>query len=325
MKKYSTISIVIPTYNEESVIEQCLNSIISKKYPGKIEIIIVDAGSSDNTVKLAKQYNIILLHNPQKHAEVGKMIGLKASTGDYFMILDCDMSLIGDNWFTHMLEPLEKDKSIIGSFTGFVSKKNDMPMDRYITLDPIQRDPLFSFLTPSIQSLIIKKNINYSVLQYTNSSMIPAGFCLYRMKEIRNNLLKNSKYMELDIIARFVKNNKSLFAYVKHIGIHHPFLGTFSQLIHKRERNLKTMYFNQPEDRDWTWIDWNSLEGKLKIVWWIIWVYSIIPSLIVGVKKCITFKTWVGLYELPFNIIMTTTVIKVFLLQKQGRNFLYNN
>jgi glycosyltransferase involved in cell wall biosynthesis len=323
MNKKITISIVIPTFNEEKTIETCLKSILSQNFKGKLEIFIVDAGSTDNTLIKAKKYPVNILQNPQKHAEIGKMIGFRHSKGDYFMILDCDMTLIGTHWFDNMLQPLVEQESIIGSFAKFVSLYKDKPLDRYITLDPIQRDPLFQYLTPSLQSLTISKTPEYHVLRYGDSSMIPAGFCLYRMKDIKQNIEHYSKYMELDIIARFVTNGKCDFAYVQKIGIHHPFLGTLSQLAKKRERNLNTMYFNQPEERNWTWVDWNTLFGKLKIVVWILWVYSLVPSIIIGIIKTIRYSTWVGLYELPFNLIMTSIVIKAFLQAKQGRSLLY--
>ncbi len=47
-----SISIVIACYNSERTIEQCLNSIRSQRYPqNKIEIIAVDGGSKDNTLR----------------------------------------------------------------------------------------------------------------------------------------------------------------------------------------------------------------------------------------------------------------------------------
>jgi glycosyltransferase involved in cell wall biosynthesis len=49
-------SVIIPTYNEEKYIENCLRSVRNQKINGKIEIIIVDSNSSDRTREIAKKY-----------------------------------------------------------------------------------------------------------------------------------------------------------------------------------------------------------------------------------------------------------------------------
>ena len=72
--KYPTISIVIPTYNEEINIERCLSSIIRQNYPSqKIELIVVDDDSTDNTINIAKKFGAKILHNGKKNIEIGKI------------------------------------------------------------------------------------------------------------------------------------------------------------------------------------------------------------------------------------------------------------
>lgn len=54
-QKLPTISIVIPTLNEAVYIEECLKSVFRQNYPlNKLEVFIVDGGSSDNTLSIAK-------------------------------------------------------------------------------------------------------------------------------------------------------------------------------------------------------------------------------------------------------------------------------
>jgi len=313
MKIYPSISIAIPTFNEEKNIQRCLDSIFNQQYPGKLEVFIIDGGSTDRTLVLAKNYPVIILSNPEKQAERGKKIALDKATGDYFMILDCDMDLVGFKWFEKMVEPMEADLSIVGSWTKFVSLETDVPLNRFITLDPIQRDPLFQFLTPSIESCVVKKNSQFWILRYKENCMLPAGFNLYRRKQLLKTVIKdNKKFMELDNIVILLNNRKNTYAYVQGIGIHHPFLTTFSNLIRKRKRNLETMYFNQPNKRYWTWIKWNNPFHIAKLGIWILYCYLFIPSIIAGMIKSIKYRTWVGCYELPFNILSTNAIMIAF-------------
>lgn len=86
------VSVVIPTYNEELVLRQNLTSIKSQTY-SNIEIIVVDDGSIDNTVNIARQYTNKVY--PRKHYErsVQRNFGVSKSLGKYLLIVDADMKL----------------------------------------------------------------------------------------------------------------------------------------------------------------------------------------------------------------------------------------
>jgi cellulose synthase/poly-beta-1,6-N-acetylglucosamine synthase-like glycosyltransferase len=55
----ANVSIIVAAYNSQDTIEECLNSILAQKYPAdSVEIIVMDGGSKDNTVKIAQQFPI---------------------------------------------------------------------------------------------------------------------------------------------------------------------------------------------------------------------------------------------------------------------------
>jgi glycosyltransferase involved in cell wall biosynthesis len=88
------ISVIIPIYNEEKYIAKCLDSIIKSDYDkDKMEVLLVDGGSSDKTVEIIKEYQkkypfFKLLHNQKKIVPVAMNIGIKNAKGEYIIRLD---------------------------------------------------------------------------------------------------------------------------------------------------------------------------------------------------------------------------------------------
>ena len=114
--KWPSVSVLIATLNSSSVLEECLESIVSQDYPKKsVEIIIADGGSTDSTLAIAKKYNATIVKNELKTAESGKMVALKASSGKYVALIDSDNVLPNNTWFKDMIGPLEHHKDVIGS------------------------------------------------------------------------------------------------------------------------------------------------------------------------------------------------------------------
>jgi glycosyltransferase involved in cell wall biosynthesis len=85
------ISVVIPTYNEEKGIEQCIDSLLSQNYPeDRYEILVVDGRSEDRTRGIVKKYaekydNIQFFDNPERNTAVGRNIGIKNSQGEFIL------------------------------------------------------------------------------------------------------------------------------------------------------------------------------------------------------------------------------------------------
>jgi glycosyltransferase involved in cell wall biosynthesis len=92
MSDVPKISIVTPTFNQGQYIQQTIDSILDQKYPN-LEYIIIDGGSTDNTVEIIKKYEKYLSFwisekdNGQSHA-INK--GLQKCTGDVFNWINSD-------------------------------------------------------------------------------------------------------------------------------------------------------------------------------------------------------------------------------------------
>lgn len=101
------ISVVIPVYNVENYLRECLDSIVSQTLRD-IEIICVNDGSTDSSLSILIEYakrdsRIKVLTQPNQGAGVARNTGLNIAKGDYLAILDSD-----DNYEQSMLEKLLK-------------------------------------------------------------------------------------------------------------------------------------------------------------------------------------------------------------------------
>ena len=131
-----SISIVIPTYNSEKFLPLCLQSINNQDYPkDKLEIIIIDGGSTDCTINIAREFKVTkILYNPLRTGEAGKALGVKAAKNEIIAFIDSDNILDGKDWLRRMVEPF-RDKEIVGTEPLYYSyRKTDRYIIRYCAL-----------------------------------------------------------------------------------------------------------------------------------------------------------------------------------------------
>ncbi len=86
------VSVIIPVFNEEQVIERNLDSLKKQTY-SKIETIVVDDSSTDNTVSLARKYTTRVFTRPHAERSIQRNYGASVSKGEYLLFLDADMEL----------------------------------------------------------------------------------------------------------------------------------------------------------------------------------------------------------------------------------------
>ena len=96
---YPTVTILIPAYNEEDVIEDTLQSVLSIDYPReKLEIIVVNDGSTDRTREILRKYEdrVRVLDKPNGGKADALNFGLRYAKGEFLAVLDSDMRVPPD-------------------------------------------------------------------------------------------------------------------------------------------------------------------------------------------------------------------------------------
>ena len=120
------ISVIIPVYNVENYLEECLNSVQTQTYTN-IEIILVNDGSTDNSKHICERYcqedsRFHLLNQKNKGQSVARNTGVAASSGEFIVFVDSD-DVIKANYLEELMKYMTADVDIVESkFT--VSKKD---------------------------------------------------------------------------------------------------------------------------------------------------------------------------------------------------------
>lgn len=319
------ISIAIPTFNEERYIISCLDSIYNQDYPkSKLQVIIIDNFSTDNTLLLAKRYPVEILMDKTKDAQYLKMLGLRKSRGDYFIFMDADSRLAHKNWFKIMLSPHFNDDELIGSFTDIIPDTRDSLISQYIASFSFYTSPLFLFFSKRVEDTVVDKKGDFYICKYNKRITPPTGSSLYKMRYLKiAEIEKSEKFMELDVLRILVLKGFCKFAYNPNTGIQHSHVDHLIEIFSKRIRNINRNYLKDMKERYFLWIDFSDKKSILKIIFWTIYTYTFIFPILIGIIK--TFKTgkkFFLYYEPLVTIIETTAVIYSILIHPSRMQFI---
>jgi len=106
------VSIIIPVKNDASLLKACLESISNLDYPkNKIEVIIADGMSTDDSAEVAKNYGARVVLNEKQTVSPGRNIAFKRSSGEIIAFTDADC-LVDKNWISNSLKYFEDEKIV---------------------------------------------------------------------------------------------------------------------------------------------------------------------------------------------------------------------
>lgn len=151
------VSIIIPAYNVQDYIEECLNSITNQTYKN-IEIIVVNDGSSDNTKQIIQHYaeldeRIILLNQENKGLSGARNSGIEVSKGEFITFVDSD-DFVDRNYVEFLISKmLENELDLVSC--NYITFGNDDESINGIT--PYKVDKIFNNFE-ALNDLIYSEN-----------------------------------------------------------------------------------------------------------------------------------------------------------------------
>ncbi|MGL5616050.1 MAG: glycosyltransferase [Sarcina sp.] len=122
------LSVIVPVYNVEKYIKECIESLLSQNIDN-MEIIIVDDGSKDDSITIVKEFNderLTVLHKENGGLSSARNFGLEAAKGEYVCFIDSDDFIKGKDSFKKLYEKAKRENLDIltGKFSWYYSEKN---------------------------------------------------------------------------------------------------------------------------------------------------------------------------------------------------------
>lgn len=118
------ISVIVPVYNGEAFLDQCLESIAAQDY-ARLEIIIVDDGSTDGTAAISDRWaerdsRVRVIHQPNGGHSAARNAGLDAMSGELMMMVDSD-DVLHPDFITVLLDLMRRHEAdiVVGGYVAF--------------------------------------------------------------------------------------------------------------------------------------------------------------------------------------------------------------
>lgn len=216
------ISIIIPVYNSEKYLFECVDSVRNQTYKN-LEIILIDDGSIDFSGSLCDQYammdqRIRVVHKTNGGVSDARNHGLKIARGDYIGFVDADDLIEHDMYETLLKLCLKGDSKLACTgydIIGDKSSKKEDHIDREIILSS---DDFFADITLGdhlitvtnavwnrlyhrdiIQGVEFPKGKNYGEeIVFNTKTIINAGKCIYTNKKLYHYRIRNGSITRSD-------------------------------------------------------------------------------------------------------------------------------
>lgn len=331
---YPKVSIVIATYNSEKTLPLTLLSVKKQNYPkDKIEVLVIDGGSEDNTLEIAKSYSCKIIPNPKREPISAKHIGFVKASGKYMVYLDSDEVIEDSTSLKRKIEVFKsnpKIKAVIPS--GYKKPEGYSPINYYINGfgDPfsffiynLSKDSSFFLKTLKSRYKNTHEDKNFAAFNFSKVTPLPiielvAMSSMTDLKYLKSHFPQINKDESLVPFYFYLLNTENnLIAIMKNDPIIHYSSDTVSKYLKKISSRVKNNIYQTGMGvggflgRD----KFQPSYFRLKRYLFIPYSFSIIFPLIDSLYLTITRQNMIFLLH-PFLCIFTSCLIIYYFILK---------
>lgn len=171
------ISIIIPNYNSEKYLKQCIDSVLLQTYKD-FELLLINDGSTDSSGQICNQYSekddrIRVFHKQNGGVSAARNLGLQNAKGEYICFIDSD-DYVSENYLSDFVDIVSQNENVDFVIQGFVILKDGSEFKRDLgdeVLEASNFDELFN----------IKKiqNFGYPFSKFYNKQIIVANEIMF--------------------------------------------------------------------------------------------------------------------------------------------------
>ena len=222
---------IVPNYNKGLYIAECLNCIYNQTYKN-FEVIVIDDGSTDDSLKEIKKFPVDkLLNTNRQRAGGARNAGLKEVSGDYIIFLDSDDYLASSDVLKKLATKITNEDVIFLDFTKkrltgeFVyMTENDDPLDSRIATTEYLGCPTKCFKREILKDLFFPECKRYEDICFTLEALCRAktytnfkeSFFVYRIVPNSNVTSPISEDTMIDLLEEYLKLYRLSIKYPNH-------------------------------------------------------------------------------------------------------------
>lgn len=202
MEENQIVSIIVPIYNSQDFIEECINSIINQTYR-KLEIILVDDGSVDNSLQICNDIaqtdnRIVVLSQSNKGVVNARRNGVRRASGKYIMFVDSDDYVESDYVEDMMKISYENELVTSGIYVGERKVFDNIAVGKYEV----------NQFSPVVKNMIYAQdNVSRGILSCVSAKRFETGLT----KKIFENLDDDIYYGEDgEFVYKYIINCKKI-------------------------------------------------------------------------------------------------------------------
>lgn len=332
------VSIIIATFNSARTLPKVLEAINKQTYPKKsLEILVVDGGSTDSTVSIAKRYHCKIIMNPKVEPNYAKYLGFQNAKGSYVLYVDHDEVFTNTGSIRTRVDMFKKHpnvKAVIGN--GYLNPPGLHVINRYINEfgDPfsffiyrLSKNSNFFLPTMYKRYKAIFDTELYSIFNLSSSSEIPlielgaGGGMIDRSYTKRNFNNTITQYQLVPHLLHLLRPKYPFLGIVKNDSLYHyssdNFGGYIQKIIWRVKNNifhtdtLGTSGFTGREE-------FQTPISRLRKLLFLPYAFSILFPSIDAVYLMVTRKDASYCIHVPLTVITASLIVYYYFLKTLG-------
>ena len=191
------ISVFIITYNEEKIIEKCLEKLFFAD-----EIVVVDSGSSDKTVSICEKFNAKIIYNKFENFGIQKQFALNQTKNNWVLSLDADEVL--SDVLINEIKILNLDKD----FQGYKIPRTHVFLDKIFKFGSENKKPILRFFNKK-HGYFQENKVHETIIVNGKIGILKNEMLHFTVSDIATAIRKNINYAILSGEFAFEKGKKT--------------------------------------------------------------------------------------------------------------------